>query len=61
MENFNSPQFEELTDFQLKEIEAGNPIVIGLLASWAGTILYECVNDWNANVAAFNAGKKSIK
>jgi hypothetical protein len=61
MENFNSLQFEELTDFQLKEIEAGNPIVIGLLASWAATILYECVNDWNANVAAFNAGKKSIK
>lgn len=61
MEKFKSLHLEELSDFQLKKIEAGNPYVIGLLVSWAGTILYECVNDWNANVAAFNAGRKSIK
>ncbi|MEY4382811.1 MAG: hypothetical protein RI995_353 [Bacteroidota bacterium] len=43
------------------EIDGGNPIIIGLAAGWLGTIIYECVNDWNNNCAAFQAGRKSVR
>lgn len=39
----------------------GNPYVIAIACGWLGTILYETVNDWDRNVAAFKSGYKSVR
>ena len=40
----------------MRKIEGGNPWAWGIVAGLVGTFLYECANDWSANVAAFKAG-----
>lgn len=60
MKNLEELNLKNLSVDESLSIDGGN-ILIGLVAGWVGTFLYECANDWNANVAAYNAGKNSVK
>ena len=54
----------ELEAINTKELEVtygGNPILIGFACGWLGTILYECVNDWDRNIAAYKSGYNSVR
>jgi len=52
---------KELDNNELLKIEGGNPYWAAFAITWAGTFLYEVVNDWEANVDAFWDGYNNAK
>jgi len=54
-------EVEAINTIELESISGGNPWIAGMAAAWLGTIIYETVNDWEKNVAAFNSGYNSVR
>ncbi|MFE3872289.1 hypothetical protein ACFX5F_13760 [Flavobacterium sp. ZS1P70] len=45
----------ELNAQEKREMDGGNPYVMWVVSSFAGSFLYGVYEDWDANVAAFNS------
>jgi ABC-type Co2+ transport system permease subunit len=50
-----------ISEKEQNQIYGGNPFIMGLAGAWLATVIYETVNDWNNNVAAFQNGYNSVR
>jgi hypothetical protein len=59
--DLKSFELEAINTKELEVTSGGNPYFIGFACGWLGTILYECVNDWDRNIAAYKSGYNSVR